>query len=84
MSNDSAENLNVQRGVWLSKEWLDRSPEFKNDSFLRNQLIDGLDSREDHPDFVFLAPDVAKAARQPFNLEIDPKIVDDILKGNIK
>lgn len=80
--NDRRGNLIVDSGVWLSKEWLARSPEFKDDVELRNQIM--VDSRKDHPDYVFLVKNGATAGRQPLNPEVDPKIVDDIFKGKLQ
>jgi hypothetical protein len=40
---------------------------------------DLVDSRRDHPDYVFTIPDTAAVIRKSFNPEVDPAIVDQIV-----
>ena len=40
---------------------------------------DLVDSRRDHPDYVFTIPDPAAVLRKSFNPEVDPKVIDKIV-----
>ncbi len=75
---DLNRNLNVEYGIWLNKDYLKNSRDYRDN--LELQSLVRVDSRRSHPDFVYVVPPNLAKLRKPSNPEIDPDFVDMIVR----